>query len=129
MARSKAFSDSVLVHERKKDIFESREYYPPDPLPPIRWNWVKIGMIAIIAILVITIANRAADMSEDIERINLEIEEEAKTCLKKFSSLGCPLDNMDESGQCRSLYDCARKTKSTEHIRSFFEKAAYMAVF
>ena len=68
-------------------------------------------------------------MSEDIDKIDLEIEEEARKCLKNFSELNCPLENMEDTGKCKSLYECARKTRSSEHIKTFLEKAAYMAIF
>ena len=105
------------------------EYYPPDPPVPVRRNWVKIGMVAIIIILILTIFRRAGEISKEIQRIDSEIEEEAKDCLKKFSSLNCPLQNTNGTDKCGELYSCARKTKSVEHIQSFLEKAAYVAIF
>ena len=67
---------------------------------PIRRNWVKIGMIVITLILLFSMSKKAIEMTKDIERIDLEIEEEARECLKNFSSLNCPLEKTDDSGRC-----------------------------
>ena len=108
---------------------EKRELYPPDPIfaPPV--NWVRVGFILIFLILSITVLKRSYGLSEDIEKIDGEIEKEAHGCLQKFSNMNCPFDDLDSSEACRKLYNCARQTKSTDHIKAFLEKAAYMAVF
>jgi hypothetical protein len=105
------------------------DYFPLNSSVSVRINWIKIGIYGIIIILIFTIGKRAWAMTQDIDKIDSDIEKEALGCLQKFSSLNCPLDNIESSEKCKELYSCARRTKSTEHIKAFLEKAAYMAIF
>ena len=129
MPRSKVVSEGFLIKERRRENLEKMELYPPDAIYPEPVNWVKLGIIAIMIILIISIGRRAYDLSEDIQDIDNQIEKEAQDCLKQFSKLGCPVDNVSSNEGCQNLYACARKTKSAEHIQAFLEKAAYMAIF